>query len=91
MPRKVTEPYIHWVAELRFDKLYRYENPEANLNKAPQGKVVYDDLPPYIPHGWKYLVPDGKGWFYIPVGVPCNICQPPTSTGQRGCFGEVPY
>jgi glucose/arabinose dehydrogenase len=64
------------------DKLYRYENPEANLDKAPQGKVVYDDLPPYIPHGWKYLVPEGKGWFYIPVGVPCNICQPPTSTGQ---------
>jgi glucose/arabinose dehydrogenase len=64
------------------DKLYRYENPEANLDKAPQGKVVYDDFPPYIPHGWKYLVPDGKGWFYIPVGVPCNICQPPTSTGQ---------
>jgi glucose/arabinose dehydrogenase len=64
------------------DKLYRYDNPEANLEKAPEGKVVYDDLPPYVPHGWKYLVPDGKGWFYIPVGVPCNICLPPASTGH---------
>jgi glucose/arabinose dehydrogenase len=64
------------------DKLYRYDDPEANLEKAPQGKVVYDDFPPYVPHGWKYLVPDGKGWFYIPVGVPCNICIPPTSTAQ---------
>lgn len=64
------------------DKLYRYDNPEANLEKAPQGKVVYDDFPPYVPHGWKYLVPDGKGWFFIPVGVPCNICLPPASTGH---------
>ncbi|HEX9328428.1 MAG TPA: PQQ-dependent sugar dehydrogenase [Reyranella sp.] len=64
------------------DKLYRYENPEADLDKAPQGKVVYDDFPPYVPHGWKYLVPDGKGWFYIAVGPPCNICMPPTSASQ---------
>ena len=64
------------------DKLYRYDNPEANLEKAPEGKVVYDDFPPYVPHGWKYLVPDGKGWFYIPVGVPCNICLPPATTGH---------
>lgn len=64
------------------DKLYRYDNAEADLAKAPAGKVVYDDFPPYVPHGWKYLVPDGKGWFYIPVGVPCNICLPPTNTGQ---------
>jgi glucose/arabinose dehydrogenase len=48
------------------DKLYKYDNPEANLDKAPAGKVVYDDFPPYVPHGWKYLVPDGKGWFFIP-------------------------
>lgn len=64
------------------DKLYRYDNPEANLDKAPEGKVVYDDFPPYVPHGWKYLVPDGKGWFYIAVGVPCNICLPPASAGH---------
>jgi len=64
------------------DKLYKYDDPEANLDKAPQGKVVYDDFPPFVPHGWKYLVPDGKGWLFIPVGVPCNICLPPTSTAQ---------
>jgi glucose/arabinose dehydrogenase len=64
------------------DKLYRYDNPEANLEKAPEAKVAYDDFPPYVPHGWKYLVPDGKGWFYIPVGVPCNICLPPATTGH---------
>jgi glucose/arabinose dehydrogenase len=64
------------------DKLYKYENPEANLDKAPAGKVVYDDMPPFIPHGWKYLVTDGKGWLYVPFGPPCNICLPPTSLSQ---------
>jgi glucose/arabinose dehydrogenase len=64
------------------DKLYKYENPEANLDKAPVGKVVYDDMPPFVPHGWKYLVPDGKGWLYVPFGPPCNICLPPTSLSQ---------
>ena len=64
------------------DKLYKYDNPDADLGKAPEGKVVYDDMPPYVPHGWKYLVDDGKGWFYIPLGPPCNICLPPTSVSQ---------
>jgi glucose/arabinose dehydrogenase len=44
--------------------------------------VVYDDMPPYVPHGWKYLVPDGKGWLYVPFGPPCNVCLPPTSLSQ---------
>ncbi|HZP98397.1 MAG TPA: sorbosone dehydrogenase family protein, partial [Reyranella sp.] len=64
------------------DKIYKYDNAEANLDQAPQAKVVYDDMPPYVPHGWKYLVPDGKGWFYVPFGPPCNICLPPTSVSQ---------
>jgi glucose/arabinose dehydrogenase len=64
------------------DKLYEYPNAEANLDAAPQPKVVYDDMPPYIPHGWKYLIPDKEGWFYIPFGPPCNVCYAPTSVNQ---------
>jgi glucose/arabinose dehydrogenase len=93
--KKVAKPFItglrmptgvafmnHALYVIDIDKLYRYDNPEADLGKAPQGKVVYDDMPPYVPHGWKYLVDDGKGWFYIPFGPPCNICLPPTSVSQ---------
>jgi glucose/arabinose dehydrogenase len=69
-----------YVADI--DKIYAYEKAEDMLDAMPQGKVVYDDLPPYVPHGWKYLVFDKEGWLYVPVGVPCNICIPPTSTGQ---------
>ena len=72
----------HALYVIDIDKLYKYDDPEANLEKAPTPKVVYDDMPPYIPHGWKYLVPDGKGWFYIPFGPPCNVCLPPTSVSQ---------
>jgi len=64
------------------NKLYKYDNAEANLGNLGKGQVVYDDMPPYVPHGWKYLVFDKNGWLYIPFGPPCNVCLPPTSTSQ---------
>ena len=38
--------------------------------------MVYDKLPGDVPHGWKFIKfgPDGK--LYVPVGAPCNICEP---------------
>ena len=37
---------------------------------------IYDQLPGEVPHGWKFIKigPDGK--LYVPVGAPCNICEP---------------
>jgi glucose/arabinose dehydrogenase len=64
------------------DKLIRYDNAEANLDNLGQGKVVYDDMPSYAAHGWKYLAADKDGWFYIPFGPPFNIGIPPTSNSQ---------
>ena len=64
------------------DKLIRYDNAEANLDNLGQGKVVYDDMPSYAAHGWKYLAADKDGWFYIPFGPPFNIGIPPTSVSQ---------
>jgi glucose/arabinose dehydrogenase len=69
-----------YVADI--DKILKYDNVEANLDKMPEPKVVYDDMPPYVPHGWKYLTFDKQGWLYVAFGVPCNICLPPTSTAQ---------
>ena len=54
-------------------------NAEANLDPRPRRQVVYDDMPPYVPHGWKYLIADEDGWFYIPFGPPCNVCYAPTA------------
>jgi glucose/arabinose dehydrogenase len=64
------------------DKIYKYGNAEAVLDNMPRPDVVYDDLPPYIPHGWKYLAFDKDGWLYVAIGPPCNECLPPTSTSQ---------
>ena len=63
-------------------KIYKYDDAEANLDNMPEPKVVYDDMPNYIPHGWKYLVFDKEGRLYVPFGPPCNECLPPTSVSQ---------
>jgi len=67
---------------IAINKLLRYDNAEANLDHLGDGVVVYDDMPPYVAHGWKYLVSDKNGWFYIPFGPPFNIGLPPTSVSQ---------
>ena len=69
-----------YVADI--DKIYKYDNAEANLDNMPKPQIVYDDMPPYVPHGWKYLAFDKNGWLYVAFGPPCNICLPPTSTSQ---------
>ena len=62
------------------DKLIRYDNAEANLDNLGQGKVVYDDMPSYAAHGWKYIAVDKDGWFYLPFGPPFNVGIPPTAS-----------
>lgn len=64
------------------DRILRYDDIEAHLDDPPEPVVVTDVLPDKTHHGWKYLRfgPDGK--LYIPVGVPCNICD------EAG-FGEI--
>lgn len=67
-----------YVAEV--NKIWRYDNIEANLSKfgtsaAPKPALVTDKLPSDTWHGWKYIAfgPDGK--LYVPVGAPCNVCE----------------
>jgi glucose/arabinose dehydrogenase len=69
-----------YVADI--DKIVKYENAEASLDKMPAPKVVYADMPSYVAHGWKYLTFDKSGELYVPFGPPCNICLPPTSLSQ---------
>ena len=70
------------------DKLIRYDNAEANLDKLGDGKVVYDDMPSYAAHGWKYITVDKDGWFYIPFGPPFNIGIP--RPAYRRFAGSIP-
>ena len=59
------------------NKVFRYDNIEDKLDAIPQPVDLTDkfNLPADVQHGWKYVKagPDGK--IYVPVGVPCNICE----------------
>ncbi len=56
--------------------IYRMDNIESILSNPSKPVVVYDKFPTDEHHGWKFIAfgPDGK--LYIPVGAPCNICDP---------------
>lgn len=49
---------------------------EDHLNNPPEPEVVTDELPSERHHGWRFIAfgPDGR--LYVPVGAPCNICDP---------------
>jgi len=63
-------------------RVLRYDDIENQLDEPPEPVVVTDVLPPEQYHGWKYLRfgPDGK--LYIPVGIPCNVCD-------KNGYGEI--
>ena len=63
-----------YVAEV--GRILRFPNIENQLSDPPQPEVIYDQYPNERHHGWKYIGfgPDGK--LYVPVGAPCNICDP---------------
>lgn len=56
--------------------IYRIDNVESQLENPAKPVVVYDKYPTDTHHGWKFIAfgPDGK--LYVPVGAPCNICEP---------------
>jgi len=64
------------------EKILRFDNIESLLDQPPEPVVLTDTLPDKKHHGWKYLRfgPDGK--LYVPIGIPCNICE------EEG-FGEI--
>ena len=57
-------------------RILKYPDIEAHLADPPKPVVVTDKLPTKTHHGWKFIAfgPDGK--LYVPIGAPCNICNP---------------
>lgn len=58
------------------DRILRLRDIEARLERPPRPEVVSSAYPKDTHHGWKFIAfgPDGK--LYVPVGAPCNICEP---------------
>lgn len=57
-------------------RILKFPSIESKLGNPPKPEVIRDDYPEQDGHGWKYIAfgPDGK--LYVPVGAPCNICDP---------------
>jgi glucose/arabinose dehydrogenase len=57
-------------------RILRLPDIEARLDDPPVPVVVSDRFPTEGHHGWKFIAfgPDGK--LYVPVGAPCNVCEP---------------
>jgi hypothetical protein len=58
------------------NRILRYDDIGRHLQRPAPPMVVRDDLPVDRHHGWKYLGFGPDGWLYVPVGAPCNICEP---------------
>ncbi len=63
-----------YIAEVH--RILRIVNVDQVPEEKPRVEIVYDKLPDKRHHGWKYIKFGPDGWLYIPVGVPCNICEP---------------
>jgi glucose/arabinose dehydrogenase len=63
-----------YVAEV--NRILRYDNIEANLENPPKPQVVTEQYPADTHHGWKFIRFGPDGLLYVPVGAPCNICEP---------------
>lgn len=55
---------------------------EQHLDAPPKPELITDKLTPETHHGGKFLAfgPDGK--LYVPIGAPCNICDPAPKHGK---------
>ena len=55
---------------------------ENHLDNPPTPELVTDKLTPETHHGGKFIAfgPDGK--LYVPIGAPCNICDPAPDHGK---------
>jgi glucose/arabinose dehydrogenase len=63
-----------YVAEI--SRVIRLEDIERRLENPPQPVVVTDRYPTSSHHGWKFIRFGPDGYLYVPVGAPCNICEP---------------
>jgi glucose/arabinose dehydrogenase len=63
-----------YVAEVH--RVLRFDDIESRLKNPPAPVVVNDQFPTDGHHGWKFIRfgPDDR--LYVPVGAPCDICEP---------------
>jgi glucose/arabinose dehydrogenase len=63
-----------YVAEVH--RVIRFDGIESKLDNPPAPVVVNETLPTERHHGWKFIAFGPDGLLYVPIGAPCNICEP---------------
>jgi glucose/arabinose dehydrogenase len=64
-----------YIAEI--SRLLRLDGIDDKLDEPPRPVVVTDKLPDEKRHGWRYIRFGPDGLLYMPIGAPCNVCDPP--------------
>ena len=57
-------------------RILRLDGIEDRLETPPKPVVVTSAFPRETHHGWKFIAFGPDGWLYVPVGAPCNSCEP---------------
>jgi glucose/arabinose dehydrogenase len=60
------------------NRILRFPDVMRDLKKPPKPEVVSEAFPKDRHHGWKFVAFAPDGMLYVPVGAPCNACDPPT-------------
>ena len=61
------------------NSIWKISNVDEALTKSkemPRKELVTDNLPSDTWHGWKWIDFGPDNMLYVPVGAPCNICNP---------------
>ncbi len=66
-----------YIAEI--NRILRLDDIDNRLENPPTPVVVFDGYPTETHHGWKFIRFGPDGWLYVPVGAPCNVCDPADS------------
>ena len=57
-------------------RILRLDGIDDRLSDPPAPVVVTNRFPGATHHGWKFIAFGPDGWLYVPVGAPCNSCDP---------------